>query len=48
MTEDENCEIEEFMAWGIDLFTRNVIINCLPEIDIVGFNEFERNSERKN
>jgi hypothetical protein len=36
------------MAWGMDLFTRNVIYNCLPEIDILGFMESERNADRKN
>jgi hypothetical protein len=36
------------MAWGIDLFTRNVIYNCLPEVDIIGFIDSERNAERKN
>lgn len=35
---DEKSEIEEYMAWGMDLFTRNVILNCLPEIDIIEFN----------
>lgn len=36
------------MAWGMDLFTRNVIYYCLPEIDILGFMDSERNTEQKN
>ena len=36
------------MAWGIDLFTRNVIYNSLPEIDVLEFTSYEKNSDSKN
>ena len=36
------------MAWGIDLFTRNVIFNCLPELDLGLFLDSEKNLENKN
>jgi hypothetical protein len=41
-------QIEERLTWGIDLFTRNVLYHCLPEIDIEGTNRKVNNESRRN
>ena len=32
--EEEGNEIEECIIWGIDMYTRHIINNCLPECDV--------------
>jgi [histone H3]-lysine4 N-trimethyltransferase ATXR3 len=45
---EQQPQIEERLTWGIDLFTRNIIYHCLPEIDIDGAKKTSNEARRNH